>query len=589
MKIFLIILFLIVSLSVDSYSQGNSSRKTVSVYQSDTRFTLSVERYWSGPGGSEEYFFYVQNNTSFEYKLAINVTLDLACVGTKYFGLGVNSIIYLNPNGRFDPKGDWVHIYSGGVDNGKACRIKDGDSFTLLKSIQFSISSVINVTEQKAIDEQKKKEAETLKLQQLDKDKKVAEAQIISNKAAADKKGANNNQNGSTNSQSSQSNSSQSNSSQNNNYQSGAITNMSDYVGMEGSKESIKVYQQNGNYYIKKQDGSTTATTKLYYDQIQAVSAKNAQIKVNNEQIQKTNDPLANYNSQTNTSDNNNPMVRSNNNYNSNNYTAAAEVIASGLNQWAQQAQANRQAREEARIEEEERAAEREEERAAAAAEIKRAEEERTAVAAEIVANKLRLVNNRKSLIAQFPDGKTPLSYQVKDATEVYYFTYSYETSAIESDAPVIYISNVFSLSKYGDGTWPFKAGLIEKISKTNKGLNLILSGYYLNQNEAEQQKQLLLKGASDYGFYVNSINYINTKTSQSSSDNKDYWGNTTKEGEQKTDTNKEEPKTSNSNVDFWGNPIKTEQQQPTTETPTTKEPVKPKAKLDYWGNPIKE
>jgi hypothetical protein len=67
---------------------------------------------------------------------------------------------------------------------------------------------------------------------------------------------------------------------------------MSNAVGLT-NKESIQVFQQNGNYYIKKQDGITTVTTKQYYDEVQTISASNAQILENNKAV--LNDPLAHF------------------------------------------------------------------------------------------------------------------------------------------------------------------------------------------------------------------------------------------------------------------------------------------------------
>ena len=340
---------------------------------------------------------------------------------------------------------------------------------------------------------------------------------------------------------SSSNNSQSSSNNNNNNKQSGEITNMSEYVGIEGSKESIKVYQQDGRYYIKNQNGSTIETDKQYFDKIQTVSASNAQIAATNEQIRKQNDPLGNYKEPTTNSYNNNPMTNSNSTNNS--YTQAANAIGSALTQWGDQMQAENEARAQ-------RQQEREEE-----------DERRQAAAAVVKANKQKLVNNRKSLIAKFPDSKTPLSYEVKDVTEIYYFVYSYQAAAIGGDAPVIYISNEFSLAKYTDGTWPFKASLIEKIAKTNKGLDFTLSGYYLTQIEAAEQKQLFINSANEYGFIVNKISYASKKSSE----------------------------TSSGTVDYWGNPIKKTEQQPAANSPSIQEPVKSKPNLDYWGNPIKE
>lgn len=572
---FLITSLLIVCLSVDIYSQGNTNPKTVFVNQVDPRFTLSVERLWLTQG-KEEYWFYVQNNTSQEYKLTINITLDLACVGTKSFDLGIDAwrsetktngrMVYLEPNGRFGPKNDYFHYWYGGVDNGKACRLKDDDSYTLFKGIQFNISSVINVTEQKALDDKKKKDADAFKQQQLEKEKKDREATAkaaadklekekkdreTTAKAAADKKAyaekqstnsnTNNSSKGGSNTQTNSSNSEsvKTNSTQNSNNQSGEITNMSDYVGTVDRYNSIKVYKQNDKYYVQNQNGSSYETTKQEFDKIHAVSANNNRIKENNAKIQ--NDPLANYNAPTN---NSNPMTNSNTSSSSNNnYTEAAQSIGSAITQLANHLQVEQAAREQREMQRRE------------------AEERREAAAAEARANKRLLVSNRKTLIAQFPDCKTPLSYEAKGASDVYYFVYSYQAASIENDRPAIYISNVFSLAKYGDGTWPLKASLMENIAKNNQGLNLILSGYYLDKNEANQKQQLLLNGANDYGFAVNNINYVNKKSTS----------------------------TSESSIDYWGNPVKKENQQGSLETPNSQEPAKPKPKTDYWGNPIKE
>ena len=239
-----------------------------------------------------------------------------------------------------------------------------------------------------------------------------------------------------------------------------------------------------------------------------------------------------------------NPMTYNTHSSNSDNKTT--QVLSSAtniLNQWASQIKSDNEAEE---------------------ARQNRIEDERVRkqnIADNLRANKFRLINNRKSLIAKFPDGKTPLSYEVKGATEIFYFVYSYQASTIENVSPPIYISNVFSLAKYADGTWPLKASLIENITKTNKGHDLVLSGYYLNKNEAEQQQKFLINEANNFDFVVNNINYETKKYAQ----------------------------TTRGSLDYWGTPIKKEQQQSNPKTPATIEPEKPKGKVDYWGNPIKE
>jgi len=162
----------------------HGQRKSLTISQFDPRFTISAERYWSGLGGSEEYYFYVQNNTSDEYWLEIDITLNLACVGNKSFRLGVNKVAVLKPNDRFTPKSDWVHIYTSGADNFKNCRLADGKSFTLLQGVSYQVVSIKNITKQKAEDQK-------IQDQKLAADRKAAEEKRVrEEKLAAEKKAA---------------------------------------------------------------------------------------------------------------------------------------------------------------------------------------------------------------------------------------------------------------------------------------------------------------------------------------------------------------------------------------------------------------
>jgi|GEM_PF-6867205 len=272
------------------------------------------------------------------------------------------------------------------------------------------------------------------------------------------------------------------------------------------------------------------------------------------------NDPLAQYN-KTNTSTYNTSTTSSTPKLDK--IAAVSTAVTPLLNQWAEQAAANQQAaeqREMQRLEEQDR---------------------REAAAAEVRATKQTMVNNRLALLAKYPDGKTPLSSQAKDASEVYYFVYRCVQAANpETNAAPLFVSNVFALSKYSDGTWPFKASLMQKISKANQGLEHILSGYYLTKNEAELKRQNFLDGAKGNAFSVSNITYEN-KSSAAATSSTDEWGNPIKGAELKTNT---EP-VKNNDADFWGNPVKKGTQQ--TTTPAKKET--PGSKVDFWGDPVKE
>ncbi len=217
--------------------------------------------------------------------------------------------------------------------------------------------------------------------------------------------------------------------------------------------------------------------------------------------------------------------------------------LADGLNQLGAEAEAQRQ-------------------RDAQAAAIRQQEQARKAAAeAEIRAKQQQLIASRKGLIAKFPDGKTPLSSNAADASEVYFFTYSCDESAIETNAPMIFISNTFAVPKYADGTWPFKNNLMENIAKSVNVPGLKLSGYYMSKSQAEQQQQVLANGARVYGFAVKNFFYEPKRSAASS-------------GVQ---------------TDYWGIPIKTGQEQQNAQEAQVQESANNKTKLDYWGNPINE
>jgi hypothetical protein len=229
----------------------------------------------------------------------------------------------------------------------------------------------------------------------------------------------------------------------------------------------------------------------------------------------------------------------------------------------------------------------------------------------------------RKSLFAQFREGGVPLSSTKTPSNELYFFSYIFDKTTIENGSPKILLSNVFPVGKYGDGTWPFKNALLNEINKVKQSGTTTLVGYYGTKEMAEGMHASFIRLASKSQMVTESFNYKGKPATSSSATSSDYWGNPTKGGEPKTNTETEEtqevktnnsevdfwgnptksgtkqsneetntipqPKTSNSEVDFWGNPVKKGGQQQNTETPNKQEPLSPKAKVDFWGNPIKE
>lgn len=243
-----IMLFIIICFYSNSYSQRNSLRKQVGVQQLDSRFTFSIEKYWSGIADEESYYIYVTNNTADEYMLEIEFDLTLNCYDVKPRKLGVNGKVYLKPYA--EQKYEGHYMITSDREKQKSCLIAEGDTYTLYRSHTWQILSKINLTQQKA-------------------DKKEAV-----NKSYTVVKN-NNQQNASFPSDDNTVKSALINASTGETVvrdKNKDVTNISNSVIVNGT--AIKVYRQNGKYYIQKTDGSVIETNQCVYDAIQNVSIK---------------------------------------------------------------------------------------------------------------------------------------------------------------------------------------------------------------------------------------------------------------------------------------------------------------------------
>ncbi|MCE3225466.1 MAG: hypothetical protein K0S32_17 [Bacteroidetes bacterium] len=107
-----------------------------------------------------------------------------------------------------------------------------------------------------------------------------------------------------------------------------------------------------------------------------------------------------------------------------------------------------------------------------------------------------KAVAARKYLLSKFTDGNMPLSSQTPNTDEVYFFIYNHNPQYLESSSTVFFVSNVFSVQKYKDGTWPFRDKLSAQFPKMNfNGNPWTLCGFYSGKEEAETQRQYFMNG----------------------------------------------------------------------------------------------
>ncbi len=142
--------------------------------------------------------------------------------------------------------------------------------------------------------------------------------------------------------------------------------------------------------------------------------------------------------------------------------------------------------------------------------EIKRKEEERKKRAEE--AERLRQeeikmkIAMRHSILAEFPVKEIPLSSKEK-AGRIYYFLYAYDNSINNQFGAVVYVSNVFEIGKYKDGTWPYTSMIQNEIQQLTP-FDEKIHGYYYSENEAEELRSILVKMLKEYDVTILDFSY---------------------------------------------------------------------------------
>jgi hypothetical protein len=213
-------------------------------------------------------------------------------------------------------------------------------------------------------------------------------------------------------------------------------------------------------------------------------------------------------------------------------------------------------------------------------------ERQRKEALAEIERQKhLQLVNMRKELLSTFPEGGIPLSYHKINVQEIFFFVYSIDQTKINEKYPTVTLSNVFPWKKYSDETWPYRSALDSELK--NKGLtnNTTLVGFYTSKEMAEEMRNSYIKLAEMSQLKIQDLSLIG-KPSNTSNNTSDFWG------ESKA-TSKSQPEINKSDDDFWGVPVKQEKSS-SNPLKTDKPNSSPKNNKtiknddDFWGEPIK-
>ncbi|MDT8411253.1 MAG: hypothetical protein RQ875_02225 [Vicingaceae bacterium] len=160
---------------------------------------------------------------------------------------------------------------------------------------------------------------------------------------------------------------------------------------------------------------------------------------------------------------------------------------------------------------------------------LQKAEEKRIAEA------KMAIKNTRLNFLKNYPTGELPLSSTKSVGNNLYYFVYSFKEADLENLSANIYVSNIFALGKYPDGTWPMRTKVEQQI-KNLTSLDEVIVGPFYTLSEAQNV----------YSGFSENLKKINLNSNLV-----DYDGfNAHKE----TEGTLSQPSVK---LDFWGTPIK--------------------------------
>lgn len=264
--------------------------------------------------------------------------------------------------------------------------------------------------------------------------------------------------------------------------------NLSQKVKVNG--EYVQVYHENGVPYVKRADGTTHQTTETAFNQISQISsaAKTSTSIAQQQELQQQRIAAQQAEYQR--------KLAADRLYTQ----QRDEIITQGVTEMANLingiVQYNRA----------------EKERKQAIAE-RRAEEERQRQHALFV-----MQTNRRDAFSILPAIDIPLMSKEK-APILYFFIYSHNDLSNEYGSTA-YISNVFEVGQYRDGTRAYTANVINEIESLTPHTE-VLHGYYYTYDDAEQSRNNLIRTLKSTGMNVLDVHYKGKPTQSNHEESK--------------------------------------------------------------------
>lgn len=180
-----------------------------------------------------------------------------------------------------------------------------------------------------------------------------------------------------------------------------------------------------------------------------------------------------------------------------------------------------------------------------------RAERETMIVAIENK-RKAAIFGMRKKIFELFPDGKLPLESNNVKQDQVYVFAYiANKDILLTQENAAIAVSNVITVEKLDDGSFPYKSAFTNNLKKFGTG-TVSVSGYYTNESDAEKMLNSFIGLTSKSNLQITRYNYntIAAKKKTSSVSTADFWE--TGDNDKVQSAKKEEKEEKVKTADFW-------------------------------------
>lgn len=153
-----------------------------------------------------------------------------------------------------------------------------------------------------------------------------------------------------------------------------------------------------------------------------------------------------------------------------------------------------------------------------------------------------QLLDLRRNLLKQCADGGVPFSWHKVSSDELYFFSYIIPAEGVEKGNPSVLVSNVFTVQKSADGTWPYKNSILNELKKAaGSSAKIILVGYYTDEEEAKKVQESFVSIGTKSEMAIKPFLYKRKKTTGAGTVNSaDLWNSANgKKSEEKSSSGK--------------------------------------------------